>query len=84
MNLQEPGVAEKELAPAYAKHIMTGILCNRFGERKAEGEPLPDANGPLPAWLTETDIDYFTAAFEKTGFTGAINYYRNMDRSVTY
>ncbi|KAM0878458.1 hypothetical protein ACQ4PT_034869 [Festuca glaucescens] len=77
---QEPGVAEKEFAPAYARHIMTRILCNRFSERKADGEVQPEAE-PLPAWLTEADIDHFTAAFEKTGFTGAINYYRNMDRN---
>jgi hypothetical protein len=77
--LQEPGVAEKEFAPAHARHLMTRILCNRFSERKADSKPQPDAE-PLPPWVTEADIDYFTAAFEKTGFTGAINYYRNMDR----
>uniref|UniRef100_A0ACD6ABF0 Uncharacterized protein n=1 Tax=Avena sativa TaxID=4498 RepID=A0ACD6ABF0_AVESA len=80
---QEPGVAEKEFAPAHARHLMTRILCNRFSERKeADGEhpQQPDAD-PLPAWLAEADIDYFAAAFEKTGFTGAINYYRNMDRN---
>jgi pimeloyl-ACP methyl ester carboxylesterase len=26
-------------------------------------------------------VDTFASAFERTGFTGAINYYRNMDRN---
>lgn len=30
----------------------------------------------LPPWLTEEDIDYFASKYEKTGFTGGINYYR--------
>ena len=72
--LQEPGVVEKEMPLAYARHLMTRILCNRVSE-----PPSLDAEPPLPARLTEADIDYF-AAFKKAGFTGAINYYRNMDR----
>jgi pimeloyl-ACP methyl ester carboxylesterase len=35
----------------------------------------------LPPWLTEDDIKYYTKHFEKTGFTGPINYYRNMHRN---
>jgi hypothetical protein len=34
----------------------------------------------LPPWLTEDDIKYYTKHFDKTGFTGPINYYRNMHR----
>lgn len=36
--------------------------------------------GKLPAWLTEDDLDVCTAEFERTGMTGALNRYRNMDR----
>jgi pimeloyl-ACP methyl ester carboxylesterase len=35
----------------------------------------------LPAWLTERDIDFLTGEFQRTGFTGGLNYYRNMDRN---
>jgi pimeloyl-ACP methyl ester carboxylesterase len=35
----------------------------------------------LPAWLTEADIDYFTAEFTRTGFRGGLNWYRNIDRN---
>uniref|UniRef100_A0A0E0D923 AB hydrolase-1 domain-containing protein n=1 Tax=Oryza meridionalis TaxID=40149 RepID=A0A0E0D923_9ORYZ len=51
----------------------------RFQAGKPESEESPPL--PLPAWLTEEDVDYFAAAFERTGFTGGINYYRNMDRN---
>jgi len=34
----------------------------------------------LPAWLTEADLDYCTQVFMHTGFRGALNRYRNLDR----
>ena len=36
---------------------------------------------PLPAWLTETDLDFFAAEFARTGFRGGLNWYRNIDRN---
>lgn len=33
----------------------------------------------LPAWLTEHDFAYFASKFEKSGFTGPLNYYRCLD-----
>lgn len=36
--------------------------------------------GPLPAWLSEDDLDVYAGEFERTGMTGALNRYRNMDR----
>ena len=38
----------------------------------------PDA---LPPWLTEADVDFYTAEFTRTGFRGGLNWYRNIDRS---
>ncbi|WP_228491431.1 alpha/beta fold hydrolase, partial [Pseudomonas aeruginosa] len=35
----------------------------------------------LPAWLTEEDLDVFVKQFERSGFFGGINWYRNMDRN---
>ena len=42
--------------------------------------PLPDPE-TLPSWLTEADLDVYAAAFTATGFTGGLNYYRNLDRN---
>jgi len=81
--VQEPGVAEKEFSPANARYIVRQILCNRFTSEAAGGAKPPAAadEEPLPPWLTEADVDQFASEFERTGFTGAINYYRNMDRN---
>lgn len=35
----------------------------------------------LPAWLTARDLDVFTKEFERTGFRGGLNWYRNSDRT---
>ncbi|MFF3691237.1 alpha/beta fold hydrolase [Streptomyces sp. NPDC002187] len=34
----------------------------------------------LPAWLSENDLDVYAGEFERTGMSGALNRYRNMDR----
>ncbi|MGW2684613.1 alpha/beta fold hydrolase [Streptomyces sp. NPDC001414] len=36
--------------------------------------------GRLPGWLGERDLDVYAGEFERTGLTGALNRYRNMDR----
>jgi pimeloyl-ACP methyl ester carboxylesterase len=35
----------------------------------------------LPDWLSEADLDFYAAEFERTGFTGGLNWYRNIDRN---
>lgn len=35
----------------------------------------------LPPWLTESDVDFYTAEFARTGFRGPLNWYRNIDRN---
>jgi len=35
----------------------------------------------LPAWLSEADIDFYAGEFKRSGFRGALNYYRNIDRN---
>ncbi|OKO84548.1 epoxide hydrolase [Bradyrhizobium sp. NAS80.1] len=39
------------------------------------------AEEPLPAWLSEADLAYFTESFRKSGFRGGLNWYRNLDRN---
>lgn len=40
------------------------------------GLPNPDT---LPDWLSEEDLDFYTAEFKRSGLRGPINYYRNHD-----
>ena len=39
------------------------------------------AEEPLPGWLSEADLAYFTESFRKSGFRGGLNWYRNLDRN---
>ena len=88
---QEVGKAEAELE-ADVRKIMTMFLYPASGnpppekrwrflfsksEKFLDTGSLPDT---LPIWLTEQDIDYFVREFERTGFRGGLNWYRNIDR----
>jgi epoxide hydrolase A/B len=44
---------------------------------------LPDPD-PFPAWLSAADIDYYVAEFERSGFRGGLNRYRNHDRDFAF
>ena len=35
----------------------------------------------LPGWLSKADLDYYVAQFERSGFRGGVNYYRNFQRN---
>ncbi len=48
---------------------------------KGAAPDLPEMPAGLPRWLTEKDLDLLTREFERTGFTGGLNYYRNVDRN---
>jgi pimeloyl-ACP methyl ester carboxylesterase len=41
----------------------------------------PGAPVTLPSWLSESDIDFYGEEFRRSGFRGALNYYRNIDRN---
>src|SRR3954463_2966468 len=34
----------------------------------------------MPAWMSDADLDVYTGEFERAGFTGGLNRYRNVDR----
>jgi len=90
---QQPGRAEAELeadvrqwllgfyfsasgdAPAPSR---TGTMSTiPYGHRMIERFHFPD---PMPAWLTTEDLDFYAGEFERTGFSGGLNRYRNVDR----
>ena len=47
------------------------------GGRLRDRFVIPDK---LPGWLAVEDLEFYVAEFERTGFTGALNRYRNVDR----
>ena len=85
--VQEPGDIEAEFAQIGTARVMKELLTNRhpgplfLPKGKGFGHPLDDPIA-LPSWLSEDDVNYYASFFEKKGFTGGINYYRNLDRYV--
>jgi len=67
LRFQEPGVADAELG-ADPRATLHALLAGA-----------PDA--PLPDWLSAADLDFYASEFTRTGFTGGLNWYRNMDRN---
>jgi len=43
--------------------------------------PASDMTPRMPSWLREQDLNFLEGEFKRTGFTGGLNYYRNMDRN---
>ena len=88
---QAPGVAEAELqrdVAASMRAILTGGFDGKdatlvSGMVRAGGGFLDGMRvGPeLPPWLSQAELDVFTASFEASGFAGGLNWYRNIDRN---
>jgi pimeloyl-ACP methyl ester carboxylesterase len=81
---QEPGVAEAGLG----KDIRVTLRKTFAGVPNRN--PAPGGDGfldmfadpeTLPAWLTEQDLETYVDQFTRSGFTGALNWYRNIDRN---
>ncbi|MQY06719.1 alpha/beta fold hydrolase [Actinomadura macrotermitis] len=90
---QEPGRAEAEIEPDVRGWLAGIYAALSAGTMPAPGEPDPHfvsrdggtlrerfPAGPAPSWLSEDDLDFYAGEFERTGLTGALNRYRNMDR----
>ena len=85
---QTPGVAEREFERDVGLTMRT-LLGRGFSDPAASlfvedgtgflGET--HADRPLPDWLSEADLAYFTEAYKKSGFRGGLNWYRNIDRN---
>lgn len=84
--LQEPGRAERDFANFGTSETLKGFLSGFWDVKKgkvaaSEDEELSSVFvKDLAPWLTEEDLKYYTQNFERTGFTGALNWYRNMER----
>ncbi len=92
---QPPGVAEAELetdvrrsldglyqAPPSREVLQAALALGPAAMGPPEGG-LIDRMPPAPhgAFLSEQDFAVFVSAFEKTGFRGGLNWYRNFDRN---
>lgn len=88
---QQPGVADAELA-AHPREFLARVYYAlsadyhyldtwQFPPGSRYLEALPEAP-PLPwPWLSVEEFDTLAADFERTGFTGGLNWYRALDRN---
>lgn len=55
---------------------------DRWSPVRDPAEPRGVAAPPkMPSWLTAEDLDFLVQEYQRAGFTGGLNYYRNMDRN---
>lgn len=76
LHFQTPGVADAQLASdptAFLRRFLNRASADVF-DGNAEVPPLPD-------WISEAEFAVYEAAFRRTGFTGGLNWYRNIDRN---
>lgn len=88
---ETPGVADAELARD-PRETFRRVLYGASGDNPRNNPPAQPLVRPgrgfldpmtspakLPGWLTEEDLDVFAAEFAGAGFTGGLNWYRNLD-----
>jgi pimeloyl-ACP methyl ester carboxylesterase len=90
---QEPGIADAELGrdvrrslrgfyQDITQEMLMAAQADPHGNAIQGGgllDRLPDA--PRARFLSEADFEVFATAFEKTGFTGGLNWYRNFEHN---
>jgi pimeloyl-ACP methyl ester carboxylesterase len=72
---QQPGVADAALARDVRRTLTSRVVWTAAWA--AEG----GAAEPPPEWLGEEELAFYVETFERTGFSGGLNYYRNIDRN---
>jgi pimeloyl-ACP methyl ester carboxylesterase len=88
--IQDEGVAEAE-CEANVRTALRKIYYSISGDAPEGSWPYDKKHGDtllhrlvdpavFPAWLTPADLDYFVAEFERSGFRGPFNRYRNFER----
>jgi pimeloyl-ACP methyl ester carboxylesterase len=93
---QTPGVAEAEFEQDIRRFVRatlysisgdmpaqepTAMMVPRQGGLHARWASQFVNPATLPNWLTEADVDFYAGEFARTGFSGALNWYRNIDRN---
>jgi pimeloyl-ACP methyl ester carboxylesterase len=88
---QEPGAAEAEFERD-PRATIRRMLVGGSGDAEGAGLEVMMPRGAgfldrikdppvLPRWLTQADVDFCAQEFARTGFRGALNWYRNADRN---
>ncbi|MHA3702000.1 alpha/beta fold hydrolase [Jatrophihabitans sp. YIM 134969] len=90
-HFQQPGRAEAEIEPDVAGWIAgmyASLSADTMSHDRAANAFFVPPGGTMrarfvtarPAWLTDDVLDFYVGEFERTGLTGGLNRYRNVDR----
>ena len=71
---QEPGVAEEALERDVRRTLLTPAVWDAAWAAR-------DEDPRVPRFMTEEDVAVYVAEYERTGFRGGLNWYRNIDRN---
>ncbi len=72
---QQPGVADAALSADVRRTLSTSR------QWTAQWALQDGAELKRPPWLSEEELAVYVEAFEQSGFTGGLNWYRNIDRN---
>ena len=72
---QEPGVAEPVLSRDVRRTLTTPRVWDPAWAQDTQETP------STPKFMTDQELAVYVEAFERTGFTGGLNWYRNIDRN---
>ena len=94
VHFQQPGIADRALARdvrrVFTRMMRAGVPQDEFREtvRRKAGPGMHNMVELIehdayagPPLLSEAELQVYVDAFERTGFTGGINWYRNLDRN---
>jgi pimeloyl-ACP methyl ester carboxylesterase len=72
---QQPELADAALARDVRRTLTTSRQWTAAWAQEVNSVP------KLAPWLSEDELAVYVSAFERTGFTGGLNWYRNIDRN---
>jgi len=72
---QEPELADEALARDVRRTLTTSRQWTAAWAQEVDSVP------KLAPWLSEDELAVYVRAFERTGFSGGLNWYRNIDRN---
>ncbi len=72
--IQQPGVADAALIADVRRTLTTRETWNAAWAQRSD-------RPPTPPWMSDADLQLYVDEFTRTGFTGGLNWYRNIDRS---
>jgi pimeloyl-ACP methyl ester carboxylesterase len=71
---QQPGVAEQALERDVRRTLLTpAVWTAQWAEREEDPR--------VPPFMSEDDVAFYVSEYERTGFRGGLNWYRNIDRN---